>query len=99
MRALRRYLYAPLNGLCIFNVFLMVLLDSFHGDDWKSLKPSVRVGFRFPTVVRQSPYAGENSQCGNVQKNMGRFLICAGSRGATSQFHFSLDLVLINWVD
>ena len=41
----RVHMCAPLHGLNVFNIFLMVL-DSFHGDTWKSLSD-----------VRLSPYA------------------------------------------
>lgn len=79
-RAVRSYLYAPLNRLHRFNIFIMVFLNNFHGDDWKSLKLFLRVDFKSPTVVRQNPYEWENSQHGRYP-DMEKFLICAENGG------------------
>lgn len=35
--AVRSCLYDLHNRLHRFNIFLMILLDNFHGDDWESL--------------------------------------------------------------
>lgn len=74
MHAVRSYLYVLLNRLHRFNIFLMVFLNDFHGNDWKSLKLFLRVDFRSPTVVRENSYAWENSQHGKCPQEHGEIL-------------------------
>lgn len=63
---------ASLHGLNTFNIFLMVLLDSFHGDAWKSLSD-----------VGWVPTHEKFLNMENVQKNTGAFLMHAGNGGTT----------------
>lgn len=80
MHAVRSYLYALLNRLHRFNIFLMVFLNLFHGDDWKSLKLFLRVDFRSPNCCQAEFLCmGKFSTWTMSRRAWGTFLICTGN--------------------
>lgn len=73
-----------------FNVFLMVLLDSFHGDYWKSLNLFLRVDLRSLTMSGRVSVQEKIYNMEDVQRNTGNFLIYAGNGGVHFENTFQL---------
>lgn len=77
-----------------FNDFLMVLLDNFHSDYWRSLNLFLRVDLRSLTVSGRVPVQEKIYNMEDDQRNTGNFFIYAGNGGVNFENTFQLACLL-----